>query len=146
MNRPVPKPNTYTAIQKCPLSPHQRVTNIHIFSRTIWKYMQIKMSPPSLKKLGNWCHLTKLIHDEKDWKLVENPIQLKKSRNVYLFVIYPDKVIKTVYTQHMSSPNLFFPTQWFENDQEYVKFLSKQICWWYQPILNHNPSNFSLLI
>ena len=50
------------------------------------------------------------------------------------FVIYPDKVIKTVYTQHMSSPNLFFPTQWFENDQEYVKFLSKQICWRYKPI------------
>ena len=35
----------------------------------------------------------------------------------------------------MSSQNLFFfLTQWFENDQEYVKFLSKQICWRYKPI------------
>ena len=40
----------------------------------------------------------------------------------------------------------FFLTQWFENDQEYVKFLSKQICWRYQPIWNCNPSNFLLSI
>ena len=110
------------------------------------------MSPPSLKKLGKCCHLIKLIHDEKDWKLAENltrldTIQWKKSRKVNFFVIYPDKVTKTVYTQHMPSPNLFFfLTQWFENDQEYVKFLSKQICWRYQPIWNCNPINFLLSI
>ena len=86
---------------------------------TKWKYMQIKMSPPSLKKLGKCCHLTKLIHDEKDWKLAENltrldTIQWKKSRKVDFFVIYPDKVTKTVYTQHMPSPNLLFsdPMVW----------------------------------
>ena len=79
----------------------------------------------------------------KDW-LESNSYWYKTMKEVKeslpFVVIYPDKVILTVYTQHMSSPNLFSADPMVENDQEYIKFLSKQICWRYQPISNCNPT------